>query len=38
MKSKDSQNITLSKYQKSDAPTQIHHRLTGEISSATIKT
>ena len=38
MKSKDLQNIVLSKYEKGDIPTEIHRHLNGEISLATIKT
>ena len=37
MKSKDLQNIVLSKYQKGDTPTEIHPHLNGGISLATIK-
>ena len=37
MKSKDLQNIVLSKYQKGDIPTEIHHDLNGRISLVTIK-
>ena len=37
MKSKDLQNIGLSKYQKGDNPTEIHRHLNGEISLTTIK-
>ena len=35
MKSKDLQNIVLSKYQKDDTPTEIHRHLNSEISLAT---
>ena len=37
MKSKDLQNIALSKYQKGDTPTEIHCDLISGISLATIK-
>ena len=37
MKSKDLQNIILSKYQKGDTPTEIHRCLNGGISLAAIK-
>jgi len=37
MKSKDLQNIVLSKYQNSDTPTKIFHDLNGGIGLATIK-
>ena len=37
MKSKDLQNIVLSKYQKGDTSTETHHHLNGGISLATIK-
>ena len=37
MKSKDLQNIILSKYQKSDTRTEIHHHLNDRISLAAIK-
>ena len=37
MKSKDIQNIARSKYQIGDTPTEIHRRLNGRISLASIK-
>ena len=37
MKSKDLQNIVLSKYQKCDIPTEIHRQLNGETSLASIE-
>ena len=37
MKSKDLQNIILSKYQKGDTTTEIHRHLEGGIRLATIK-
>ena len=37
MKSKDLQNIVLSKYQNGDAPTKICHDLNGSISLVTVK-
>ena len=37
MKSKDLQNIALSKYQKCDTPTEIHRHLNSGIRLATIK-
>ena len=37
MKSKDLQNIVLSKYQKGDTRTEIHRHLNGRISLPTIK-
>ena len=37
MKSKDLQNIALSKYQKGDTPTEIHRHLNSGISLASIK-
>ena len=37
MKSKNLQNIVLSKYQKDHTPTEIHRHLNGGISLATMK-
>ena len=37
MKSKDLQNVVLSKYRKGDTPTQIFRDLNGGVSLATIK-
>ena len=37
MKSKDSQNVVLSKYQNGDSPTEIYHDLSGTIGLRTIK-
>ena len=37
MKSKDLQNIVLSKYQKGDTPTEIHRHLNGDISLVAVK-
>ena len=37
MRSKDLQNIILSKYQEGDTPTEIHRHLNSGIWSATIK-
>ena len=37
MKSKDLQNVVLSKYQNADTPTKIYHDLSGAISLRTIK-
>ncbi|CAF0883256.1 unnamed protein product [Rotaria sordida] len=37
MKSKDLQNIVLSKYQNGDTPTKIYHDLNGDLGLTTIK-
>ena len=37
MKSKDLQNIVLSKYQNGDTPTKIYHDLNGGLGLTTIK-
>ena len=37
MKSKDLQNVVLSKYQNGDTPTEIYHDLSGTIGLRTIK-
>ncbi|CAF1341402.1 unnamed protein product [Adineta ricciae] len=37
MKSKDLQNVVLSKYQKGDTPTEIYHDLNGGVGLTTIK-
>ena len=37
MKSKDLQNVALSKYQNGDTPTKIYHDLSGAIGLRTIK-
>ena len=37
MKSKDLQNVVLSKYQNGDTPTKIYHDLSGAIGLRTIK-
>ena len=37
MKSKDLQNVVLSKYQNGDIPTKIHRDLNGRIGLRTIK-